>query len=1060
MKGILSKLADAPSRHNCQLRWMLSPDFGLPRAPFRVFALNANLELTPHADILGPLNGLRIVPFPVPVARAIIGVHLTTPGAAALGFSTDGKIVAFAANNGTDYQVLGMDASAISYIMITGTGDITALWTIGAEELANHSAWVEIEHVGLPLANSAGFAGTGYDTSPQGLVSSPVSPQQAAQRRLASGSPLVGWSPVLPTGAAAPAWLPAQAQPFLADQQATLLPKLISMMQQHPAAPWLDKSATLTAPIKAQSPGSGPSSQPSQATYSPLALLLMAASSDPFSALGLGFGTAYTLAELTQLLPVAQPVAPAAVFNNTEYHNFLPFTGLMVTCDVTLNAGFTFPLTLASIVLSNAQVEIVPAAAGLHAAISGNYPPQAIDQPWLESVKLAWKRPETILPVQSTVASYAITRALPAAAAALLNRPRAGGGIQPYIPALPAKQSPDVEIAFEDIQAPTTVPNALLTYSVAAQDWFGVWSPWANTTVTLPGEPLQTPVLSDAKWLVPLSGTNPYSATLSVQVAWDWTTRSPKEIDLFLSLMRPVDNHSALPTGPVPAGVQKSVGGAVGAPLSITFNAAHQPQILAGGATISLVPTPSYNANGHDMRVYLVTIPGFSLDFAGQNEIVAQIWARGESNLNPTFSTTAQPANARVLSPQPPPAPQLQQIIWATLPDPAGISRVHLTWPAVPGVAGYFVYEATETRMIAVAEDAGFVPPPPATGKPITPIPDLTGPFADRLQLLRSLDWPKLRKAFTRLNSSKITATEMEVSFPRGSRVIHAFVVTAVSANNIESSFPATSQAFTASATPFVQMSRPPRISARADAATGIITITLEQRGQVTPARYDLLCAHRDNLATDAGLMGPPLSLAGVTTITPGPTPTSLPASVVTVFHHSGITPSWSRVWYRAVGVTSDNLTNSAPSGNTPPWGALGGRATPTEAVSVVLPPPNPPAAPTISQQSLIAGGSVLLLIHTSAPASTTPLGSHILKVVQSNHATAKDPQPFYIPLESAPYKAVMPVSGPPGQLFRMVTAGQTVIGLRLAATTNTTVTVTLTDPLGRDSAAVFVALK
>jgi hypothetical protein len=505
----------------------------------------------------------------------------------------------------------------------------------------------------------------------------------------------------------------------------------------------------------------------------------------------------------------------------------------------------------------------------------------------------------------------------------------------------------------------------------------------------------------------------------------------------------------------VTAGVQYTVGGPVRPLVSLTFDAAGNPAVAgAASATVAQQPPPTWASPQQDVRVYTVVIKGFSLDFAGANEIVAFVFATGYETVHPaTPVTTAKPKVAHVMSPMPPPPPRHDFIVWSSLPDQSGISRVDLNWDAngAPAGTAFVIYTATETGMLGAAGA------PPA---------DLNASYASRLAALRALDLTACRPTFRRVDTTPapLTNPSQEVELPRGTRVLHAFVITSVSPNNVETDFPKDAAKFIAVAVPFVQVPRPPRIFARLVTNGGIsqAQVHVESRTGVTPDRFLLYRTQREGLSRDADLMGPPITTSdqgGWVKSAVDPTDGTWTAVYTDPTPPTTLNP-WQRIWYRAVAVADDQLTDAG--GN--PLGALGGRSPASSVATIVVPPPNPPVLTDVVPGTIDhANHTVLVTLETDAPISATALGSHTLT------ATVTDPQqpsaratPWRasIPLEQLPLVSAFPASGVPGSAARLgAFAGLTGIGVWVLRPTRTNsatspfaVTVKITDPVGRST--------
>ena len=1040
------------STESLQLRWMVAPAIGLPRHPFAVYYRQEVLLLQRLPNAFGQVTGAQRMEFPELMGVLQFEFNLTSPGAFLFAFSPNGALVAAASApaGATGIVTLTLQNSGIAYVLFAASGNLVTVYGLSSRAIVNSPGWTRVETVGLPVDPSV-FAGSGYSTANQGFVSAPVLPVDAAKRRLHAGAPLLGWPTEIRAGVPAPPWNPPGLHPLIGDLQQNVLGSVLQMLSRTTGQS-ADLQVTLqqTIPTPAQVGGGVPAplAQPSQATYSPLAILLLAAGSDPFNALGLGFGTAYTLAQLQGWL--ANPQVGAT---RGEDGRRFEFFGFMVTADFDMSLfGVEIKGQLADFITNNLQLGLTPAPTDLTAEVKVLNPPLVRDHPFTGTLDARWDRPAALFPNQTVAASYAVARSAPAQPARLLNTRRLSGGFLPYVASLAPDGDPAAPVVFEDVHVTPPSGGGAVTYSVAAQDWFGVWSPWTSASTSFPPEPVVGPTVTDAQLALTESATSPYAAALTAQVAYNWTTRSPNSIDILVSLLRPGDQVSPLPAQTAPSGVQFSVGGPMRPLVELTFDAAGKPSVTgAPGTTVTQLPPPSHASPQHDVRVYQVVIPGFSLDFAGANEIVALVFATGRENVNPTPVTTTKPRVAHVMSPAPPPTPTYDSIVWASLPDQRGISRAHLTWNSQGAAAGtnYLIYTATETGLLGAAGAA------PA---------DLTDSYAKRLAALRALDLTKCRATFQRVDTTPARLADpwQEIELPRGTRVIHAFVVTAISPNNIETPFPTNASQFIAVAVPYVETPRAPRIYTRLLTNAGVsqAQVHVESRPGVTPDRFLLYRTQREGLSRDLDLMGPPVAnsdLAGWTK-----TPVDPLTGTWTAYYTDptplGATHPWQRVWYRAVALADDHLTD--PTGNL--LGALGGRSSSSSAAAIVVPPPAPPSLSAI-MVGLVdhPDQTVLIRFQTAAPVAATALGSHRVTV------TVADPtQPaatattwrLAIALERIPGVAASPTSGVAGNLFRLpASSGLNPIGVWVprparsnGSTTAFRVTVTLTDPIDR----------
>ncbi|MFZ0716051.1 hypothetical protein, partial [Mycobacterium sp.] len=339
-------------------------------------------------------------------------------------------------------------------------------------------------------------------------------------------------------------------------------------------------------------------------------------------------------------------------------------------------------------------------------------------------------------------------------------------------------------------------------------------------------------------------------------------------------------------------------------------------------------------------------------------------------------------------------------------------------------------------------------------------------PYASRLAILRNLDMAACRKTFRKITLPVIPFTEsdFEVELPRGGRILYAYVVTAVSANNIESAFPSDASTFTAVAVPYVEVPRAPRISAKLTQSGGIYeaVVEVESRVGVSPDRFVLYRTSREGLSRSVDLMGPPLTdstQSGWSNTAPDLNDGTWTGS----FTDADVPGAWSPTWYRAIAWRDDHLTDG--SGN--PLGALGGRSPSSSAFGIVVPPPDPPALPYVAPIATdTTNATALIAIVTSAPIAATALGSHTLNVTVDDpaqpNAAAMRTFRMQTALDLLQRTTTVPTSGKPGDATRYAFGNEWSALLvwvprptRTSASTDAfNVTVTLTDPINRFTAA------
>jgi len=615
-------------------------------------------------------------------------------------------------------------------------------------------------------------------------------------------------------------------------------------------------------------------------------------------------------------------------------------------------------------------------------------------------------------------ASYAVARFGPEIwRGDILLTPRPVGGWLPYAVGRPDNE--DQSAFFSDhLTRAATVDAQVVgeprgkqhTYAVAAQDIFGRWSPWQITSYDSANEPPQAPSILAVQ--LDLAGN------VTVDFSWDWSDRSPEFMELVGAFEDDPGHYLFTVRLQFGENVEPDTSGFQVDPLDWNLKSAKW------GAT------QDRNAAEPGVRLYrlVTTIP---LTFAGLPKRVFMVQARGQCHTHHfivpgwNISSFGKPSRTEVFDPERPAAPKPkvpEAPQWASLPDVVGISRVVLKWDPAPSATGYVLYEATETTLLA------------ARG---LPGPDTTRSFPKRLATLRddTANLPALRSSFRRLHKELIPSTTHEVTLPRGSSVMHFYAVTAISYNQVESAWPASSKGFIAVAAPRLAVPAAPALEAEPDGAAGqpATKITVGLRPGPAVTQVELYRATGDKPPADADAMGPPVAVLNAD-------------GHELTFTDAGVTPGWRRVWYRAVAWSADdNLV-----------GLVGARSASSPAVSVVLPPQD---LPNLSDLLVNEPGSTdsecLVSWASSVPVPVTPLGPHTA-VLEAHDAGDKlttrlegrlDDLPFVqnladLPTANPADRRIYRVSQSPQRFFVWVP--------RPAADQPFSVTAKIIDPLGR----------
>lgn len=815
---------------------------------------------------------------------------------------------------------------------------------VSDQELMARPDWEAVEIVGLPV--DASWEATGYATIDQGPLDAPRSPVDAALRRLLVGAPRLGWDTLQQDGADLPLWEASDPRAFLDDLlSGRLLGGLQAMLVAQPDplthATYVEKidegGALRLHPslIGATSNDVGVPDRPASTAWHPLGLLAVGAGTDALASLALGFGTA-----------VEGPDIDDAAFMVTVPHR------------LTI-AGQEFDFELAAVARLDRQPGPPDPPANLTTATIVRNRPAQLDGPYRESVGVSWQRPFRLwFAAQPSndpyPASYAIGAFGPGARRAailLTRRPEAVGGWLPFVTSAPDASAPGSapQSRFVDHHSlvttvggefiPDVIPDSC-TYSVAAQDLFGRWSAWSTVGYEPAREATQAPTVHAVR-------LDDERGALEVDFGWDWSDRSPRFVEL--SGVFEDDPGNALLTA------------------RLTFAGNPEPQLTGtpGGTIVPLdakrAPIAEYGAAqdrpGEEpaWRSYRLraTIP---LAFNGQRRRTFAVSGRGQRHLHEAFipgfniSPFGPAARVTVYDPEPPnfvlpPTPEIPQ--WASLPDAAGVSRAVLTWPGDASVAGYVLYEATETALLSALGLAS---------------PDTAASLIERLATLRGRDLPALRRAFRRLRKELIPpqtpTTSFEVALPRGSAVLHFYALTAFSRNQVESAWPTDAKQFIAVAAPRPSVPAAPLLEATAQpaAATPRVRVQLWPGNGPTPATIEIFRTAREALAAEADLMGPPITTINVN-------------GADLVFDDEAAPPGWHRLWYRAVAWTADE----------PTMGLIGGRSLASAPVSTMVPPTAPPAIVNLrADQEGSSESESLICWESDVPVAMTPFGPHI----------------------------------------------------------------------------------
>jgi hypothetical protein len=1042
LANVLADLKDRPL--GVFLRWQVNPRIGMPAEPFRVWRRPA-LPLGEPAEIesevipLPPIG--QVLSFSEPVVQFSGGVTagpaplrvVLLPVADGVGFENVLGVITFDLPPGGFRQVT-FAASYITGVLMLGDALLTGVTALAVSAAEKIGGWELVETVGLPVDEGV-WADLGPQTHgvKQGLTGAEVPAPDAAADRLKRGVNPWGWHPKFPDGDLAPKWEMPDAAQVIAAAQADLLPMLHDAM----ALPPFDQAGftrDVAIPPPQSPAGQQMAGQDGKAVVAPLALLQMAVSSDPIQAVVLGFGTGYAYEDLPPVNFGAMGFFGDKDLSDWDYM----VTGLWPEG----SDGQGGQVEYAALIPRPARVLPAPPPADLALDFLGHRQPPVPDGPWSAAVRLSWER--FVLDNLARVASFAVGRADLGAgghAEALMERRPAGGGHLTIGDARSPKDPEPTRQGASDSGFP--IPNDPGTvsarYGVATQNIFGIWSPWVTHPfqTTQPAPDLVQIVDADLRPEDPGLPATVCPAVLTLDIVVDWRVRRPASVTLGGRLFAAASRHQA-PPGGVPAGVQKTLGGAA-LPVQVTF-AGEVPAgvgcdvvCLNDQGSAVVAPGPAQGTS----RRYRLTVQGFQIDFAATPHAGLALSARVTEAMAPfrAGAWSPTPKVAYASDPRARPAPPLPVVPLASLPDAAGCCHARIAWAPLPSAAGYVLYTSNE---FALLDRLGVAHPAPGAS------------LSQRLAALKAaFNANPDRTAFTRVNAAPLTVTSVDQTLPRGSQAIHVWGVLPLSAGGIEGPWPAGPAAadqLIVYAAPKVAEPAPPTIEVRrvAQGAGFAAEVRVGTRGAAGahPRRIDLYRTRVADAAKAVDSMGLPVATltgsgGGWTATPPSPGPGEWIEAVRGTDAPGG---SWKHVWYRAV----------AWAGDLPEKGVRGGRSRPSPAVPVVVPPAGPPPlGPLSASWPGGALGDVQIDAASAVPVAPTPLGPHVLTAEVVEQGVADPLLRLSLPLHQI--AAAPPGAGASG-LWRPADGAYRMF-LRRADTAHAlSVTLRLTDPIGRSS--------
>lgn len=972
------------------LRWMIHPELGMPTEPFTVWR-RSKFNPGPVLKVLNftvkqefYLFGSQLVSWTDgPMTRVIVDIQSNVAGSliATAGSATFGSLTQFVgvpAGNNT----LTIEAPEIDGLILQDGMSVSQVQGIPSDWLVQAPGWMKYEIVGLPVVQSE-WAGVGKHTIDQGMVAALTDPGSAAMQRLARGRPQVGWQPNLPTGEAVWPWGPPNHALLIDEARKAVLTQLKPVMM---SAPDQQITKRVSAPAAFET-ADGPQTlnQNNQIDASPLALTLLAAGTDPWYSLVLGFGTAYE--------------AGSGAVGGTAPDALLYDYMITARWERGLDGSSPTPWEMAALAPAPSLAVACPTPGNLSAALMGYQRPPKVDEDWRCSVLTNWDRfvdNEIFCP-----RTYAFVRVglNPVEPVKMLMKPRDSGGLRYLvINGVQSDPLPDDWWQLGAVERELTIPSALTKrknrYGVCQQDIYGQWSPWGATDITVNEPPVDDVRIVSAS-LRPSLPANPNSAVcpavLEIEFLWDWRIRRPERIR-FVGRLYAAASHGDPPPNLVRPGVlQRDLTGN-GSMLVIHFTN-DTPDPIPNVTFTALSPDGEQSfanfgeaTQGDRARRYRITVSDFSLNFANTPHVGLALWAQGQERIppqrngdwsnrwdpnlgqtveNPTIISTSDPRPPKII-------PDIVKL--ASLPDAAGECHARLVWDAGnPGTnaAGYFIYESTETKILRL-----FNLGEPEQDKSLSlRLTDIKEKFNANPSLCRSV--------FTKRNSEPIKATSADVTLPRGTTGIHAYVVLGMNAGQVESDWPSGDQAadhLQTFAAPRILKPAPPTIEARSILDESVFPpvyraeLKIGSRPGPRVRRVELFRVRVDDAAKELETMGPPVAV--IDSGGPDWQVSTYPntSDIAAVTGHDTPGGTWKRVWYRATAwAEKDDLR-----------GFLAGRSPASAAVSVVVPPATTPdlSAVNVSWPNNGDVGDALLEWTSSAPLRKTVLGSHTITVL------------------------------------------------------------------------------
>lgn len=1038
------------------LRWVLNPALGIPLTPWTVWRRPVF-----QRDAAQPIAGWHLTGFDTfgwDGVTEMLRIELDLSAAATVTGLHRADLQPVQSVSGTAGTTVVLDAGPMLGLRVDNPGAIAAARGQSLVLLANGANWQPFEVVGLPFGPA--LAGTTYyDNGPQGPTGAPKDPVDAAIDRINRWGPVVGWAPL----AGLDPWGPPDPARLVDELQADILPDLAQVMAANPPpgvgqqvgaeATHMLEAVRQVVGTRARVLNGGPIADRSEIRVRPLQAVATSIACDTWASLALGFGTGD-----------AVPTGDIAQKGGYDYMVTAKWDGLLsVAVPMTWPWPWGAPpptyitqeveRELAAVVLSPQSRGAPGAPSPLVASFGHDEGADAVDEPYEVSAVLQTGRPPS-LPRQPRASGYAIARYdKPGAGTYQLRQHPLANGWIPVGSAAPVSNPGDppdphllpdtVTLRNSGVPRPITGPPNTFEYVAAATDLFGQWSPWTGAWLSLPAAGVQAPAVATlrARAVAGSGDADPCPLTVTADVVWNMRERSLDRlhvaVDVYVPTPPPPDPYDAPPDTPQ--------GGLVTvADLLLEFAPDGTPTGAPPGVTVSHVhdddtPVTVADPAEGDERRYRIVIDGLPVTFGANHELAVALYAQAEETVRPgEWSDWVHTREAALAAnPLPPPVPAPLPLVypdWASLPDAAGLSYASVTWTPT-GAWRYRVYEATEAALRAACGQPG---------------PTLTDGLAERMQALFDLykdpaNLPKLKSAFRKLGDEPVLPAvgadgtmRFDSLLPRGSSLIHCYVVAGVTEANVVSSWPEPDadgrKAFHAFAIPHPRQVALPEISAALDAA-GTPQVTVRLAGSIPATAIRLYRAANAILARSTGTM------QLIATVPAGVTPPDLWHT--TTIADPGAPAGWARLQYRAVALTDDD----------PERAGMSVPSEPSRSFALLNPPPAPPAlALTANVPGTTATVSVIR-VDTDGLRRGSDIGDFAVSATVT--ATGQAPARFLSSLSTVPVFASLAAFAAGIELAGYV-GGTLYLRLIRAPGQDLGLSVDVTDPLGRSTHAVI----